>query len=62
MTYGADQQQTPQVLSSLTAHQRPHVLDFVRYLLDTDRERRPSATEALRHRWLAECRYADGLQ
>jgi serine/threonine protein kinase len=52
-------------LSSLKARLRTSdlmFLDFVRCLLDTDRERRPSATEALRHPWIAECRYADGLQ
>ena len=52
-------------LSSLKARLRTSdlmYLDFVRCLLDTDRERRPSATEALRHPWIAECRYVDGLQ
>lgn len=52
-------------LSSLKARLRTSdlmFLDFVRCLLDTDRERRPSATEALRHPWIAECRYVDGLQ
>ena len=36
-------------------------LDFVRCLLDTDRERRPTASEALKHPWLVECKYEDGL-
>ena len=52
-------------LSSLKARLRTSdlmYLNFVRCMLDTDRERRPSATEALRHPWIAECRYVDGLQ
>ena len=36
-------------------------LDFVRCLLETDRERRPTASEALKHPWLVECKYVDGL-
>lgn len=36
-------------------------LDFIRCLLDVDKDRRPSAKEALQHPWITECKYTDGL-
>lgn len=39
----------------------PMFLDFVRSLLDIDKDRRPTATEALRHPFITECKYQDGL-
>jgi len=36
-------------------------LDFLRCLLEVDKDRRPSATEALKHPWITECKYVDGL-
>ena len=36
-------------------------LDFIRCLLDVDKDRRPSAKEALSHPWITECKYTDGL-
>lgn len=39
----------------------PMFLDFVRTLLDVDKDRRPTATEALRHPFITECKYQDGL-
>jgi len=36
-------------------------LDFIANLLDVDYLRRPTAKEALRHPWLTEARYIDGL-
>ena len=36
-------------------------LDFIRCLLDVDKDRRPSAREALQHPWITECKYTDGL-
>lgn len=34
-----------------------HFLDFVRWLLEIDPLKRPSAKEALQHPWLTECTY-----
>lgn len=39
----------------------PMFLDFVRCLLDVDKDRRPTASEALRHPFITECKYQDGL-
>jgi dual specificity tyrosine-phosphorylation-regulated kinase 2/3/4 len=36
-------------------------LNFIKFLLDTDKDRRPSATQALAHPWIRECKYIDGL-
>ena len=36
-------------------------LDFVQWLLELDIDRRPSAEEAMKHPWLTECKYQDGL-
>lgn len=36
-------------------------LDFVRCLLDVDKDRRLTASEALRHPFITECKYQDGL-
>jgi len=36
-------------------------LDFVKCLLQVDKDRRPTAREALRHPWITECKYTDGL-
>lgn len=36
-------------------------LDFVTCLLQVDKDRRPTAREALRHPWITECKYSDGL-
>ena len=36
-------------------------LDFVRCLLEVDKDKRPTAAEALRHPWITECKYSDGL-
>lgn len=35
----------------------PYYLDFVRWLLEIDPTKRPSAKEALQHPWLTECVY-----
>jgi serine/threonine protein kinase len=35
----------------------PYFLDFVRWLLEIDPTKRPSAKEALSHPWLTECVY-----
>ena len=34
-----------------------HFLDFVRWLLEVDPLKRPTAKEALQHPWLTECTY-----
>ena len=34
-----------------------HFVDFVRWLLEVDPLKRPTAKEALTHPWLAECTY-----
>ena len=34
-----------------------HFLDFVRWLLEVDPLKRPTAKEALQHSWLTECTY-----
>ena len=39
----------------------PLFLDFIGSLLDVDYLRRPTAKEALRHPWLTEAKYIDGL-
>ncbi|CAG9316783.1 unnamed protein product [Blepharisma stoltei] len=36
-------------------------IDFVRCLLDVDKDRRPSAQEAMKHPWITECKYEDGI-
>lgn len=36
-------------------------VDFVKSLLDPDKDRRPTVTEALRHPFITECKYQDGL-
>mmetsp|Transcript_79743 Transcript_79743/g.154129 ORF Transcript_79743/g.154129 Transcript_79743/m.154129 type:complete len:838 (+) Transcript_79743:77-2590(+) len=36
-------------------------LDFLTQLLQLDPSKRPTASEALRHPWLARCKYSDGL-
>ena len=36
-------------------------LDFIRCLLDLDKDKRPTASEALRHPFITECKYQDGL-
>ena len=36
-------------------------IDFIRSLLEVNTERRPTASEALRHPWITECKYEDGL-
>jgi len=36
-------------------------IDFVRWLLEIDPEKRPTAKEAMTHRWLTKCKYNDGL-
>lgn len=36
-------------------------VDFITQLLELDKEKRPSATEALKHPWLTQCKYPDGL-
>ena len=36
-------------------------VDFVKCLLDPDKDRRPTVTEALRHPFITECKYQDGL-
>lgn len=36
-------------------------IDFVRWLLEIDPDKRPTAKEAMKHRWLTECKYSDGL-
>ena len=36
-------------------------LDFVRWLLELDRDRRPNAEEALKHPWISECKYPEGI-
>lgn len=36
-------------------------IDFVKCLLDVDKDRRPSAQEAMKHPWITECKYEDGL-
>jgi len=33
----------------------PYFLDFVRWLLEVDPTKRPSAREAMNHPWLTEC-------
>ena len=35
----------------------PYFLDFVRWLLEIDPTKRPSAKEAMQHPWLTECVY-----
>ncbi len=35
----------------------PYFVDFVRWLLEIDPTKRPSAKEALQHPWLTECNY-----
>ena len=40
----------------------PYFLDFLRFLLQIDPTRRPTATEALNHAWFTQARYSDGLQ
>ena len=39
----------------------PMFTDFVKCLLDVDKDKRPTATEALRHPFITECKYQDGL-
>jgi serine/threonine protein kinase len=36
-------------------------LDFIKCLLQVDKDLRPTAQEALRHPWITECKYMDGL-
>jgi serine/threonine protein kinase len=36
-------------------------LDFVKCVLQVDKDRRPTAKEALQHPWITECKYVDGL-
>ena len=36
-------------------------VDFVRCLLDVDKDKRPTAVEALKHPFITECKYQDGL-
>jgi serine/threonine protein kinase len=36
-------------------------LDFLKCLLQVDKDRRPTSQEALRHPWMTECKYIDGL-
>ncbi len=35
----------------------PYFIDFVRWLLEVDPTKRPSAKEAMQHPWLTECVY-----
>jgi serine/threonine protein kinase len=35
----------------------PYFVDFVRWLLEIDPTKRPSAKEAMQHPWLTECNY-----
>ncbi len=35
----------------------PYFVDFVRWLLEIDPTKRPSAKEAMQHPWLQECNY-----
>jgi serine/threonine protein kinase len=35
----------------------PYFIDFVRWLLEIDPTKRPSAKEAMMHPWLNECQY-----
>ena len=35
----------------------PYFVDFVRWLLEIDPTKRPSAKEAMNHPWLQECNY-----
>ena len=36
-------------------------IDFIKCLLDPDKDRRPTVAEALRHPFITECKYEDGL-
>jgi serine/threonine protein kinase len=36
-------------------------VDFIKCLLDPDKDRRPTVAEALRHPFITECKYEDGL-
>jgi len=36
-------------------------IDFVKCLLEVDKEKRPTAKEALTHPWITECKYEDGI-
>lgn len=36
-------------------------LDFLRWLLEIDPQKRPTSKEALQHPWITEIKYSDGL-
>ncbi|CAG9314423.1 unnamed protein product [Blepharisma stoltei] len=36
-------------------------VDFIASLLELDKEKRPTASQALQHPWLTQCKYPDGL-
>jgi serine/threonine protein kinase len=44
-------------LKARTKCEDPYFLDFVRWLLEIDPTKRPSAKEAMQHPWLTECVY-----
>jgi len=36
-------------------------IEFVRWLLEIDPDKRPTAKQAMKHKWLTQCKYSDGL-